>query len=99
MPSRRHASSSSGFSSSALRESATARSRSPLRVIGEPADFVGFGVFRIEGNGLVVVGDGAIEVAFVLIGDAAHDVGGVVFRIEDNPLVVIGDGAIADYDK
>jgi len=63
--------------------------------LGGAADDVGVGVLRIEGDGLVVVRDGAIQFALGLIGQAAKGVGGGVLRIEDDGLVVIGESAFA----
>ena len=48
-----------------------ARSSSPLPSIGVAAVAVGDGELRIEADGLVVVGDGAVEVALGVVGVAA----------------------------
>ena len=75
-------------------KSAMARSKSPLAAPGEAAVGVGGGVFRIEPDRLVEVGDGAVVVALVALGDAAVGVGDGVFRIEPDRLVEVGDGAV-----
>ena len=74
-----------------------ARSRSFLSRRHEAAIVVGKCVFRIEPDRLVVIGDGAVEVAFVAPGEAATVVGPRVFRIRSEPdrLVEVGDGAVA----
>jgi len=65
--------------------------------IGVAPIIVGRDVFRVEGDGLAEVGDGAIEVAFGLIGVAAIEMrrgGGDGVGIESDGLVEVGDGAI-----
>ena len=51
---------------------------------------VGGGVFRIEPDRLVILGNRAVEVALEAPGDAAVVVGFVIFRIEQDRLVVVG---------
>jgi len=55
---------------------------------------LGEGKFRIELDRFVIVGDGAVEVAFVAMCVAAIDVGLNIFRIELDRLRVIGNGAV-----
>jgi hypothetical protein len=61
---------------------------------GLAAAVVGGGVFRVEPDGLVIVGDGAVEVTLLAPGIAAVVVGGDVFRVEPDGLVMVGDGAV-----
>ena len=55
----------------AVVKSAMARSKSPLPTPGEAAVVVGTGVFRVEPDRLVVVGDGAVVIAFFVPGEGA----------------------------
>ena len=55
---------------------------------------VAIGIFRIELDGLVAVGDGLISVAFAEVGPAAVAVGLRKFRIELDRLRVVGYGPI-----
>src|ERR1039457_2062397 len=65
-----------------------------LRLLGHSAIVEGTGVVRIELDGLVVVVDGAVVLAFVEVGVAAIGEGQGVVRIELDGLVEILDGAV-----
>ena len=55
---------------------------------------IGFGIFRIEPDRLVIVRDGPVEVAPGTPGAAAVDVGAPIFRIELDRLVIVRDGPV-----
>jgi hypothetical protein len=62
--------------------------------VGFAACSVGGGIFRIELNRLVRVGDGAVIIAFTVIGVAAVFVGESKLRIEPRRLITFGDRAV-----
>ena len=71
-----------------------ALSRVALLPVGPAAVAVGVGVFRVEPNGLGVVGDGLVVFALLAVGPAAIVIGVGVFWVEPNGLVVVGDGLV-----
>jgi hypothetical protein len=58
------------------------------------AAVVSAGVFRIELDRLVEIGDGAVVFALFRIGAAAVAIGPSVFRIDLDRLAVVGDGTV-----
>ena len=55
---------------------------------------IGFCIFRIEPDRLVIIRDGPVEVALVAPGAAAIDVGAPVFWIDLDRLVILRDGPV-----
>lgn len=73
-------------------------SRAVEVALGEVRDapvVVGIGVFGIDLDRLVEVGDGAVLVALAVVRNTSVVVGLGIFRIEPDRLVVFGDGAVA----
>jgi hypothetical protein len=62
--------------------------------VGVPAVVVGFSVLRVEFDGLIVVGDGAVVVALIGVGEPAVEVGFSILWVEFDGLVKVGDGAV-----
>src|SRR5215470_11114418 len=63
-------------------------------LVAETAPGVDQAVARIEPDDLVVVGDGAVELALEVIGAASVGIGESEARIELDGLAVPGDGAV-----
>ena len=61
-------------------------------VCRSPVD-IGFGVFRIEPDGLIVVGNGLVDPAFPSSA-APVGIGYGIFRIEPNGFAVVSDGFV-----
>ena len=82
-----------GSSRSVWSKSATARSYSRVLAVGETAAMRGGCVARIEPDGLAQVGDGAVELAALVIRHAAVVIGGGEIRVELDRAVEILEGA------
>ena len=62
--------------------------------VGDPAVEVGLGILRVEGDGLVEVGDGAVEVTQLGVGVPTAGVGEL--RIEGDGLVEVVSVAVGE---
>ena len=58
---------------------------------------VGVGVVGVEFDGLVVIGQGLVVAALVVVGDAPVDVGLGVVGVEFDGLVVVGQGFVVMF--
>src|SRR5437870_4129389 len=62
--------------------------------IGKTAVVVGTGVFGIEFDGTIVIGDSSVQIALAFFGKASVSVGFGVFRIEFDGTITVGDGTV-----
>jgi hypothetical protein len=72
----------------------TLRPRVCSTPVSGAAGGIGKGVIRIEPDRLIVVGDGAVEVALCFVRNTAVDEAGNVSGIDADRLAVVGDGAV-----
>ena len=64
------------------------------RLVGPAQVAIGKGRFRVDLNGLVQVGDGAVELSLFVMGSTPVGVGGGIVCVELKGLREVGDGAV-----